>query len=117
MAPGPSDEDVAAIESALQRVDHAEAVGAAIKFVGCVLRVGEHEALPLTADELQWDGCGADAARAPFEGAERVECVEDRLAGAGRLERHDLKQCGREPVQAGVAAHVAKAQQRPAPPQ
>jgi hypothetical protein len=78
--PEPRDEHVAAIEGALQRFEDAEAVGAVVKLVVAELRVGEHEALPLPADELQRNGCGADASRARLERAQRVKRVEDWLA-------------------------------------
>jgi hypothetical protein len=76
------------------------------------LRVGEHETLPLAADERQRNRCGADASRATLDGAQRVERVEDRPAGTGRLERHDLKQRRQEAPQARVATQQLRPERR-----
>ena len=98
------DEHVTAIERALQCLEHAEAVRAAVKLTVCELWVGEHQALPLPADQLQRNRRRGHPTRAAFDAAQRVQGVEDGPAGAGRLERHDVQQRRQEAPQAGVAA-------------
>ena len=76
---GARDEHVATIEGALECFEDAEAVRAPVNLAVCELRVGEHEALPLAADELQRNRCGADASRAALDGAQRVAGVSEEL--------------------------------------
>jgi len=110
VAPGTRHEHVAPIQGALECLEHAEAVGAAVKLTVAELRIGEHQALPLAVDQLQRNGRRGHAPRAAFEATQRVQGVKDGLAGGGRFERHDVEQRGQEAPQARVAAQQLAAE-------
>lgn len=103
-APGASHEDIAAVQRALEGLEHAGRVRATIDLPVAELRVLQHEPLPAPVDDRERDRADTHAAAAALQSAQRLQAVEHGPARGCRLEGQVREQGGQDALGGRVAA-------------